>query len=57
MVAKSRVKGHTFLWLDCVQDERWKKDKPKITFWSKMVEKLKAKFLPNDYNFQLYKRV
>lgn len=49
-VAKSRLKGHALLWWDCVQADRWKKDKPKITSWNKMVEKMKGKFLPNDYN-------
>ena len=30
-IAKSRLKGHTFLWWDCIQADRWKNGKPKIT--------------------------
>ena len=56
-IAKSRLKGHTFLWWDCIQADRWKNGKPKITSWYTMVEKMKAKFLPKHYRVQLYKKM
>lgn len=57
MVAKSKLKGHALLWWDFVQNKRRKKGNYKITSWDRMVEKLKGKFLPNDYDIQLYKRL
>lgn len=56
-VAKTRFKGCALLWRDCVQVDRWKKDKPNITSWYKMVKNMKGKFLPNDYKVQLYERL
>ena len=56
-IAKSRLKRYALLWWDCLQAERWKKRKPKISSWTKMMEKMREKFLPKDYKVQLYKRM
>lgn len=51
------MKVHASLWWDYIQDERKKKGKQKIISWDRMVEKLKGKFLPNDYAIQLYRKL
>ena len=53
----TRLKGHAALWWDNVQDERRKKDKPLIKSLDRMVEKMKVKFLPKDYQLTLYRQV
>ena len=55
--AVTRLKGHDALWWDNVQDERKKQNKPLIKSWDRMVEKLKGKFLPKDYQLTLYKKI
>ena len=55
--AVTRLKGHTTLWWDNVQAERRKNDKPLIKSWDRMVENMKSKFLPKDYQLTLYRQV
>ena len=55
--AVTRLKGHAELWWGNVQAERRKKDKPSIKIWDRMVEKMKVKFLPKDYQLTLYRQV
>lgn len=56
-IAKSRLKGHALLWWDNLQVDRGKKGLPKITSWPRMMDKMKDKFLPDDYKVQLYKKM
>lgn len=56
-VAKTKMKGHALLWWDYEQAKRRKKGKAKIISWDKMIAKLKDKFLPRDYEVQLFKKL
>ncbi|XP_059075302.1 uncharacterized protein LOC131875246 [Cryptomeria japonica] len=56
-IAMSRMKGHALLWWDNLQADRGKKGLPKITSWPRMMDKMKDKFLPDDYKVQLYKKM
>jgi hypothetical protein len=47
--AITRLKGHATLWWDELQDDRRYKGKQKIKSWDRMIEKMKAKFIPRDY--------
>jgi hypothetical protein len=47
--AVTRLKGHAALWWDELQAERRSKGKQRIKSWDRMVDKLKAKFIPKDY--------
>lgn len=53
----TRLKGHAALWWDNVQAKIRKKDKPLIKNWDRMVEKMKSKLLPKDYQLTLYKHM
>ena len=55
--AVKRLKGHIALWWDNVQAERRKKDKPLIKNWDRMVENMKSKLFPKDYQLTLYMKV
>ena len=55
--AVTRLKGHTALWWDSVQDERRNRNKGKITSWDRMVAKLKGKFLSQDYQLNLFRQM
>ena len=56
-IAKSRLKGHALLLWDKLQAERLRKSWQKISSWPRMMEKMKEKFLPEDYKVQLYERM
>ena len=43
------LKGHATLWWDGVQAERRRAGKQPIKIWTRMVEKMRGKFLPSDY--------
>ena len=45
----TKLKGHATLWWDGVQVERKRLGKQPIKNWSRMVVKLRGKFLPSDY--------
>jgi len=55
--AATKLKGHTALWWDSVQTERRRLNKLPIKTWSRMVAKLKGKFLPKDYQITLHRQV
>jgi hypothetical protein len=52
-----RLKGHASLWWDEVQDDRRCKGKQKIKSWDRMIVKMKAKFIPRDYQITLFRRM
>jgi hypothetical protein len=51
------LKGHATLWWDELQDDRRCKDKQKIKSWDRMIAKMKAKFIPRDYQITLFRRM
>jgi hypothetical protein len=53
----TRLKGHATLWLDELQADRHCKGKQKIKSWDRMVAKMKAKFIPMDYQITLFQRM
>eukprot|EP00253_Pinus_taeda_P025066 PITA_25066 len=55
--AATKLKGHAALWWDSVQNERKRLNKALIKTWSRMVAKLKGRFLPRDYQIALHKQV
>ena len=55
--AVTRLKGHASLWWDGVQAERRRAGKQPIKIWTRMVEKLKGKFLPSDYQLTLFRQM
>ena len=55
--AVTRLKGHAFLWWDGVQVERRRLYKQSIKNWSRMIAKLKEKFLPKDYQLALHRQM
>jgi len=48
------LKGHATLWWDELQANRRRKGKQKIKSWDRMVAKIKAKFIPKDYQINLF---
>jgi hypothetical protein len=53
----TRLRGHPALWWDELQaDKRWK-CKQKIKSWDRMIAKMKAKFIPRDYQITLFRRM
>eukprot|EP00253_Pinus_taeda_P022992 PITA_22992 len=55
--AVTKLKGHATLWWDSVQSERKRLNKPPIKTWARMVDKLKGRFLPRDYQIALHRQV
>jgi hypothetical protein len=55
--AITRLKGHATLWWDELQADRRCKGKQKIKSWDRMVAKMKAKFIPKDYQITLFHRM
>jgi hypothetical protein len=53
----TRLKGHATLWWDELQADRCYKGKQKIKSWDRMVAKMKAKFIPRDYQITLFQRM
>jgi len=47
--ASTKLKGHALLWWDNFQADRKRLNKLPIRKWSRMVAKLKGRFLPKDY--------
>eukprot|EP00253_Pinus_taeda_P032594 PITA_32594 len=54
--AATKLKGYAALWWDSVQVHR-RRNKLPIRKWPRMVAKLKGRFLPKDYQVELYRRV
>jgi hypothetical protein len=50
----TRLKGHATLWWDELQADRHCKGKKKIKSWDRMIAKMKAKFIPKDYQITLF---
>ena len=55
--AVTKLKGHAALWWDSVQNERKGLNKLLIKTWSRMVAKLKGRFLLKDYQIALHRQV
>jgi hypothetical protein len=55
--AVTRLKGHATLWWDELQADRRSKGKKKIKSWDRMVAKIKVKFIPKDYQINLFRRL
>ena len=55
--AVSKLKGHAALWWDGVQVERKRLGKQPIKNWSRMVTKLKGKFLPSNCQQTLFRQM
>jgi hypothetical protein len=53
----TRLKGHATLWWDELQDERRSKGKDKINIWDRIVANMKARFMPKDYQINLFRRM
>jgi hypothetical protein len=52
-----RLKGHATLWWDGLQANRRCKGKQKIKSWDRMIAKMRAKFIPRDYQITLFRRM
>eukprot|EP00253_Pinus_taeda_P016056 PITA_16056 len=55
--AATKLKGHASLWWDSVHNERKRLNKMPIKTWTRMVAKLKGRFLPRDYQIALHRQV
>jgi hypothetical protein len=55
--AVTRLKGHATLWLGELQAKRRSKGKHEIKNWDRMVSKLKEKFMPKDYQINLFRKL
>jgi hypothetical protein len=53
----TRLKGHATLWWDELQADRRCQGKQKIKSWDRMIAKMKAKFIPRDYQISLFRRM
>ena len=53
----TKLKGHAALWWEELQADRRSKGKQKIKSWDRMIAKLKAKFIPRDYQITLFRRM
>lgn len=56
-LAQTKMKGHASLWWKEVQQDREEEGEIKITHWRLKVKKLKAKFIPGDYELQFFERL
>jgi hypothetical protein len=55
--AITRLKGHATLWWDELQAERRSKGKHKIKNLDRMEANMKAKFMPKEYQINLFKKL
>jgi len=55
--AVTRLKGHAALWWDELQVDRRRKGKKNIKNWDRMVAKMKDKFIPKDYQINIFKKL
>ncbi|WP_081946881.1 hypothetical protein [[Clostridium] innocuum] len=56
-LAQTKLKGHAALWWKELQRDREDEGEMKINRWRLMVTKLKAKFIPADYELDLFKKL
>jgi hypothetical protein len=52
-----KLKGHGTLWWDELQVDKRRKGKSMIKNWDRMVAKIKAKFIPKDYQLNLFRNL
>lgn len=52
--ACTKLKGHISFWWEHLQVDRHRRGKVKIKSWERMVSKLKSKFMPDDYQVNLF---
>jgi hypothetical protein len=55
--AVRRLKGHATLWWDELQADKRCQGKQKIKSWDRMIAKMKAKFIPRDYQISMFRRM
>jgi len=53
----NRMKGHATLWWDELQADRRRKRKVNIKRWDRLVAKFKAKFMPKDYQLNMFRKL
>jgi hypothetical protein len=53
----TRLKGHAALWWDELHEDRRCKGKQIIKSWDMMVTNMKSKFIPMDYQINLFRRM
>jgi hypothetical protein len=53
----TRLKGHATLWWDELQADKRRKGKTNIKSWDRMIAKFKVKFMPKDYQLNLYSKL
>ena len=56
-IAITRLKGHASLWWEHLQTNRQRRRKENIRTWPKMVNKVKKKFLPTNYQVSLLRNM
>ena len=56
-IVVTRLKVHASLWWEHLQTDRQRRGKEKIKTWVKMVNKVKKKFLPIDYQVILLRKI
>ena len=56
-IAVTRLKGPASLWWEHLQTDRQRRGKENIRTWLKMVNKVKKKFLPSDYQVSLLRKM
>ena len=56
-IAVTKLKGHASLWWEHLQIDRKSRGKEKIITWPKMVNKVKKKFLPIDYQVSYLRKM
>lgn len=56
-LAQTKLKGHAALWWKELQRDREEEGEMKISRWRLMVTNLKVKFIPGDYELELFKRL
>jgi len=53
----TRLKGHATLWWDELEAERRRKGKKNIKSWNRMVANFKVKFMPKDYQINMFRKM
>ena len=56
-IVVTRLKGYASLWCEHLKIDRQRRRKEKIRTWPKMVNKVKIKFLPTDYQVSLFRKM
>ena len=56
-IVVTRLKGHASIWWEHLQNDRKRRRKEKIRTWPKMVNQVKKKLLPIDYQFLLFRKM